>query len=171
MRRRADWRTHIPVELEREQDAALFEAATKVAFYFWDWRHKILTYFLAFSAGLAAAAEWLAVHHAHSKVPAIPLFIGFAASSMLAVMDLRNGQLLHMAHNQAAEVERKWNVTGGFYTRIAEAQTPRNSRSPKSTEYRWYHRWTTYNVTMSVWLGGAAASFLAGAIYVIVTRW
>jgi hypothetical protein len=171
----------LPEGLGFEEANALYQEASRVMFYFSEWRYKILTYFLAFAAALAAAAEWLDQHHmstarpghpSHpdSRIAAIPLFAGFAASVLLVVMDLRNGILLRYAFDQGAAIEKHWKVAYGFYDKIGALQPNAYRRHVGNRGFPGFQRWTSYNVTVRIWLVVSAAAFLSGSIYILTTR-
>jgi hypothetical protein len=161
--------------LPTEEAKALYEEATKVAFYFSDWRHKILTYFLAFATVLAAATQWIDRSYPDSRIVAIPFTVGCFVSLMLAWMDYRNMLLLRIAHGVAASIERQWGVgpvpgkwkyagghaSSGFYSALAELQPFRRT----AAWTRW-QRMSSYSVTMPVFLLAAASAFGVGAAVV-----
>jgi hypothetical protein len=169
---RALWR--IP---KSDEVAALYAEAATAAYYFSDWRHNLLKYFLTFSGALAVATEWLDQHHQGSQT-AVPFAVGYVVSLMLAWMDYRNMLLLRIAHGVAASIESRWGVGGematkrwaysegaapsGFYSAIADLQPLRNTKAWSRRQ-----RWSSYSVTMTLWFLLAAVAFAVGTAVIL----
>lgn len=171
------WRDLSPSERE-----ALYREASRAAYYFSDWRHKLLAFFLTFAGALAVVTEWL-VEHGRGGWAAAPFAAGYAVSLLLSWMDFRNLLLLRIAHQVGATIEGLWKVgpdkmvdgtpwgrsgwaTTGFYSALAELQ-------PFATRKIWSRRQrlSTYTVTMLVWFAASAVGFSIGTAFLATPVW
>jgi hypothetical protein len=165
-------------KLEPDSANAVYEEATKAAYYFSDWRYKLLTYFLALAVALGATTEWL-VQNDRGRWAAVPFAAGYFVSLMLVWMDYRNTLLLRIAHGVAASVEGAWGVgplpddpwrvgrdgraPSAFYSALLDLQPFRASGAWTRRQ-----RLSSYTVTMTVWFVVSAVAFSVGTAVIAV---
>ena len=84
---------------------ALFEQNGRVAVAFWDWRHRLMTFFFTGTAAALAAAAWLVTHHAARGYVAVPLAMAAGLAVVCWRLDSRVGVILKTVHVSGSEYE------------------------------------------------------------------
>jgi hypothetical protein len=133
-----------------ESLAALTLAYTenaKVAAIFWEWRHKVMTFFFTATAALIAVAGW-GYSHGLGRFNAIPLLVAGLLSFVAAGLNLRTGRILLGTYMAGALLERELaalfdDATTGkwlIYSRMlrSRVQQPNTFFSPQQLKHPTY---------------------------------
>ena len=84
----------------------LYQENAKVAAIFWEWRNKIMTYFLTAISSLTVVASWLYQQYPGRYISA-PLLLGSTLSFALYLLDKRNEEILKACYQIGGDVEYK----------------------------------------------------------------
>jgi hypothetical protein len=109
---------------------ALFEENGRVAAAFWDWRHRLMTFFFTGTAGALAAAAWLVTHHAARGYVAVPLAMAAGLAGVCSRLDRRVGSILKAVHTSGGAYEAQLQThaamtvsSDGTYAYLAHARS------------------------------------------------
>jgi hypothetical protein len=108
--------------MNRETWQIAYEETSKVAVSFWEWRHKVMTFFFTGLAGLAVFAGWVYDHGLGSAVLALPLFIGGLGASIAFFLDWRIASILEAVYISGKALEQQAKITQGVFTGIRGSQ-------------------------------------------------
>lgn len=92
-------------ESQLQAVVALFEENGRVAAAFWDWRHRLMTFFFTGMAAALAASAWLVTHHAARGYVAIPLASAAGLAVISCLLDRRVGDILKTVHRSGSRYE------------------------------------------------------------------
>jgi len=101
----ADQRSRDSAPSERfEALKLLYEENAKVAAVFWEWRHKVMTFFFTVIAALIALAGW-GYRHDLGRFDALPLFVAGLLAFVGAGLNVRTGRIVAATYLSGARVE------------------------------------------------------------------
>lgn len=113
-------------EISRSQELAYAESA-KVAAAFWDWRHRLMTFFFTGLVALTAVAGWTVDKHLPGRYLAAPLLLGGALSAVSVLLDRRIATTLQAAYEVGMKIEQDWDVACGIYSKLGTMRGARMS--------------------------------------------
>lgn len=108
----------MPVSVEIWQTA--YEETGKVAASFWEWRHKVMTFFFTGIAGLAIFASWVYTHGLGKAFLALPLFLGGFGASIAFFLDWRIARILNVIYVSGRALEQQAHIPQGVFAGLGE---------------------------------------------------
>lgn len=109
-----------------EELSILYQENAKVAAIFWEWRHKVMTYFFTGIAALFVVAGWLYEKPKLEKFVSAPLALGVLLSAVSAILDWRNGQILKDCYSLGRELELEMRKEkGAIFMSLSDARSKR----------------------------------------------
>jgi hypothetical protein len=91
--------------------STLYQENARVASIFWDWRHKLLTFFFTAVGGLSIATAWAYTHVEQSwrfLAAALPLSGVVVIGTGCIALERRNKDILDRVYKVGAEIEKQW---------------------------------------------------------------
>jgi hypothetical protein len=95
-----------------------YEETSKVAMSFWEWRHKVMTFFFTGIAGLAVFASWIYTHGLGKAFLALPPFLGGLGASIAFFLDWRIATVLDEIYISGRSLEEQAEIPRGVFTGI-----------------------------------------------------
>jgi len=108
--------------MSRDTWQIAYEETGKVAMSFWEWRHKVMTFFFTGLGGLAVFAGWVYDHGLGSAFLALPLFIGGLGATIAFFFDWRIASILDEVYISGKALEQQAEITEGVFTGIRDSQ-------------------------------------------------
>jgi hypothetical protein len=114
-----------------------YQENAKIAAIFWEWRHKVMTYFIGSVTGLLALAGWLYQQGSSQFVLVLPLLSASLFGLLSHRLDRRNVEVLVRCLDIGAEIEAALFGKGAIFAFIKN--THRSSPTYTPTLHRMYH--------------------------------
>lgn len=117
-------RLHLPRPLGEEL-STLYTENAKVASVFWEWRHKLLTFFFTAASALFLASAWSLSHldgNYRYLVAIVPLVVVWVIADGCKRLEERNGEILRWSYSVGEAIEYEWRrtaLTGGVFSKFA----------------------------------------------------
>jgi len=108
----------VPADLDRKPAEVLYAQAARVAEVFWEWRHKVITHFVATIGGSVVASGWFLKEEHLRRWTFVPLLFGAGFSVVCHLLDRRNDRILRACYDVARDLERDAFGQAGIFAKI-----------------------------------------------------
>lgn len=101
---------------------------------FWEWRHKVMTFFFTATVALATLASWIYDRGLSPGTLAAPLFLGAIVAAVAWFFDWRIARILDATYDTAKSIEQRLQIEPGPYQELVLSRGKGKSRVPTMTE-------------------------------------